>query len=61
MTAADYIDKHTATESMALLNSTSLSVNHISRMMNSPSSSVFGKFFKRMTGCSPTEYRGENI
>lgn len=61
MTAADYIDKHTATECMALLNSTSLSINHISRMMNFPSSSVFGKFFKRMTGCSPTEYRGENI
>lgn len=61
MTAADYIDKHTATECMALLNSTSLSINQISRMMNFPSSSVFGKFFKRMTGCSPTEYRGENI
>lgn len=61
MTAADYIDKHTATECMALLNSTSLTINHISRMMNFPSSSVFGKFFKRMTGCSPTEYRGENI
>ena len=61
MTAADYIDKHTATECMALLNSTSLSINQISRKMNFPSSSVFGKFFKRMTGCSPTEYRGENI
>lgn len=61
MTAADYIDKHTATECMALLNSTSLTINQISRMMNFPSSSVFGKFFKRMTGCSPTEYRGENI
>ena len=61
MTAADYIDKHTVTECMALLNSTSLTINQISRMMNFPSSSVFGKFFKRMTGCSPTEYRGENI
>ena len=61
MTAADYIDKHTVTECMVLLNSTSLTINQISRMMNFPSSSVFGKFFKRMTGCSPTEYRGENI
>lgn len=61
MTAADYIDKHTVTECMALLNSTQLSINQISRSMNFPSPSVFGKFFKRMTGISPTEYRGENI
>lgn len=57
MTAAEYIDRHTVTECMALLNSTSLSMNQISRMMNFPSPSVFGKFFKRMTGVSPTEYR----
>ena len=57
MTAAEYIDRHTVTECMAMLNSTSLSMNQISRMMNFPSPSVFGKFFKRMTGVSPTEYR----
>jgi YesN/AraC family two-component response regulator len=61
MTAADYIDRHTATECMALLNSTHLSINQISRSLNFPSPSVFGKFFKRMTGNSPTEYRGEQI
>lgn len=61
MTAADYIDKYTVTECIALLNSTQLSINQISRSMNFPSPSVFGKFFKRMTGISPTEYRGENI
>lgn len=57
MTAAEYIDEQTVIECKALLNSTDLSVNRISRMLNFPSPSVFGKFFKRMTGMSPTEYR----
>ena len=57
MTAAEYIDRQTVIECKALLNSTDLPVARISRMLNYPSPSVFGKFFKRMTGISPTEYR----
>lgn len=57
MTAAEYIDEHTLVECKALLNSTQMSMNQISRSMGFPSPSVFGKFFKRMTGVSPTEYR----
>lgn len=57
MTANDYIDRQTIIECEALLSSTELSVQQISRKMNFPSCSVFGKFFKRVTGMSPTEYR----
>ena len=56
-TAADYIDWHTIIECKALLTSTEMSVQQISRHMNFPSPSVFGKFFKRIAGVSPTEYR----
>ena len=57
MTANDYIDKQTIIECKALLSSTEMSIQRISSMMNFPSYSVFGKFFKRMTGMTPTEYR----
>ncbi|MBQ8761213.1 MAG: AraC family transcriptional regulator [Bacteroidales bacterium] len=57
MTANDYIDRQTIIECEALLSSTELSIQQISRKMSFPSCSVFGKFFKRVTGMSPTEYR----
>ena len=57
ITANDYIDKVTVTECKALLPSTEMSIQRISMLMNFSSYSGFGKFFKRMTGMSPTEYR----
>ena len=56
-TAAEYIDDMTLIECKALLNSTEMSVQQISRALNFVSPSVFGKFFKRMTGMSPSDYR----
>ena len=57
ITANDYIDKVTVTECKALLSSTEMSIQRISMLMNFSSYSGFGKFFKRMTGMSPTEHR----
>lgn len=57
ITANDYIDKVTVTECKALLSSTEMSIQRISMLMNFSSYSGFGKFFKRMTGMSSTEYR----
>lgn len=57
ITANDYIDKVTVTECKVLLSSTEMSIQRISMLMNFSSYSGFGKFFKRMTGMSPTEYR----
>ncbi len=41
----------------ALLLSTSMNLQEITYKLNFPSPSVFSKFFKRMTGVSPREYR----
>ncbi len=57
MTPAEYIDEITLMECKALLNSTDMTVQQISRKLNFVSLSVFGKFFKRMTGVSPSDYR----
>lgn len=58
-TAADYIDALLLTECQALLLSTDLTVNQIARRLHFPSPSVFGKFFKRLCGMTPTQYREE--
>lgn len=57
ITANEYINRQTIIECKALLSSTDMSILKISLMMHFPSYSVFGKFFKRMTGMTPTEYR----
>ena len=57
ITANEYIDRQTIIECKALLSSTDMSILKISLIMHFPSYSVFGKFFKRMTGMTPTEYR----
>lgn len=57
ITANEYIDRQTIIECKALLSSTDMSILKISLMIHFPSYSVFGKFFKRMTGMTPTEYR----
>ncbi len=55
--ALDWIDEFTIVESKALLKSTDLTVDQISTKLNFLSSSLFGKYFKRVTGLSPREYR----
>ena len=42
------------------LTSTMMTVQQISDSLNFPSHSVFGKYFKRVTGMSPKEYRGKS-
>ena len=55
--ANDWIDDHVALEAKALLKSTSLTIQQISDELNFPSQSFFGKYFKRVTGISPKEYK----
>jgi AraC-like DNA-binding protein len=54
----DWIDEHVALEAKALLKSTNMTVEQISEELNFPSQSFFGKYFKRVTGMSPREYKG---
>ncbi len=56
-TALDFIEEYVIAEAKSMLLSTMLSVQQISDELNFPSQSVFGKYFKRVTGKSPSEYR----
>lgn len=55
--ALDFIEQYVITECKALLSSTTMTVQQIADALNFPSQSVFGKYFKRVTGLSPREYR----
>lgn len=58
--ATEWIEDYVITESKALLSSTTLSIQQISNELNFPSQSLFGKYFKRITGFSPRDYRKGN-
>lgn len=53
----EWIDDYVVDEARALLKGTSLTVQQVSHELGFPSQSFFGKFFKRVTGMSPKEYR----
>jgi len=57
--ANDWIDEHVILIAKALLKSTNMTVLQISDELNFPSASFFGKYFKRVTGMSPGEYKGK--
>lgn len=56
-TALAWIENYVVTECKALLLSTDMTVQQIADKLNFPSQSVFGKYFKRITGVSPTGFR----
>lgn len=58
-TALDVIEEYVLSEAKSMLLSTTLSIQQISDELNFPSQSVFGKYFKRVVGMSPSEYRKE--
>lgn len=55
--AAEWIDSYVILDAKALLRSTDLTIQQISNELNFPSQSFFGKYFKRIVGMSPKEYR----
>jgi len=57
--ANDFIDEHVTLEAKALLKSTNMTIQQISDELNFPSQSFFGKYFKRVAGMSPREYKGK--
>lgn len=58
-TASEIIEDYVITEIKALLLSTNMTIQQISDYLNFPSQSVFGKYFKRVTGTSPKGYKIE--
>ncbi|MCQ2161081.1 MAG: helix-turn-helix domain-containing protein [Bacteroidales bacterium] len=53
----EWIDEYLVSEAKAKLKTTDMTVQQISDDLNFPSQSFFGKYFKRLTGMSPREYR----
>ena len=60
-TALEIIEDYVLTECKALLLSTPMTIQQISDELNFPSQSVFGKYFKRLTGKSPKSYREDSL
>ena len=54
---SQWIDEHVTLEAKALLRQGRYSIKQIADMLNFPSQSMFGRFFKKMTGTSPKRYK----
>jgi AraC-like DNA-binding protein len=59
LSASDWIENHVILEAKALLKSGNMTIQEISYELNFPSQSFFGKYFKRIVGISPSEYKGK--
>ena len=59
-TALDIIEEYVISEAKSMLLSTTMSIQQISDELKFPSQSVFGKYFKRVAGISPSEYRNRH-
>ena len=57
LSGQEIIDQYAILAAMAKLTYTHKSIKEISNEMEFPTQSDFGKFFKRMTGKSPLEYK----
>ena len=55
--AKEFIDRAVILEIKMMLQSTDLSVQEIAYRLRFPDQSYLGRFFKKHTGESPTEYR----
>ncbi len=55
--AKELINNHLILEIKVMLESTQLTIQEIAHRLNFPDQSYLGRYFKRYTGISPTEYR----
>lgn len=60
-TAKEFIDRSVVLEIKMLLGSTELSVQEIAYRLHFPDQSYLGRFFKKHTGVSPTEFRNAKM
>lgn len=56
-TAGSWIDSYVITEAKRLLSTTRMSILEISEELNFANQSFFGKYFKHLTGMSPSQFR----
>lgn len=55
--ASDWIVEYVILEAKSLLSSTQMTIQQIAYELNFPTQSMFGRYFKRATGLTCTEYR----
>lgn len=56
-TAGEWIENYVIMEAKVLLKTTDLTIQEIAARMNFKNQSFFGKYFRHITGVSPTQYR----
>ena len=56
-TATEWIEESVILEAKTMLKHTNLTIQEISYKLNFPTQTFFGKYFKRITGMSPKQYR----
>lgn len=56
-TCAEWIDEYISFNAKTLLKDSTLSIKQISDRLGFPSQSIFGRFFKKINGVSPKEFR----
>ena len=56
-TCSEWIDEYVSFNARSLLKDSTLSIKQISDRLGFPSQSVFGRFFKKVNGVSPKEFR----
>ena len=59
-TVMDIISEVVIVDAKAQLKSTNIPIHEIAESLNFPNVSFFGKYFKRLTGMSPQQYRNSN-
>ena len=60
-TAGDWIDRMLIRDAKQMLGNTQLSILEISQVLGFEDPSAFGKYFKRIMGVSPKNYRDTNV
>lgn len=55
--AAEWIDHYVVMEAKNLIKYSGLNIQEVAYALNFPNQSFFGKFFKRLSGMSPSEYK----
>lgn len=57
VSAVEWINRHVILEAKVMLRSSNLNIQQIAEELNFTSQSIFGKYFKKITGVSPKDFR----
>ncbi len=58
---SEWIDRYVILEAKTLLKHSHMSIQEIAYSLDFPNQSFFGSYFKRVTGMSPTQYKGSDL